>query len=924
MGKELSDTKRPSGPSHIPVISSWPSPVHIPTSASGPYLGFTSPTGRLAVSDSPSHPSLSPPPASGGLSPFRSFRNLLSFGPSKGQSTSAVGPSRSSFAGLRRPTHGDRSVSTPNLRHKSQDDLPVLSIELFPSIELSHRVDEPLIDSMELHTRLGLQLPTPDSESPSSSRASSVHADDHPVALATTVGISDLSTILEAETSGMSKQFSSAENSRDMSYPPSPNTPGTADSRHLMAADLSDRSVARPSRGSNETSALDLSTSMVPTEVLAAMSGPDRADGWVHGVVLDGLAESPGEVTAADPNISFNLDALDPDLAALLSPYRMTPELASSPRLTLMSDIQRQPKREFSSKIGSPSSSVPSPSSQSSPRRSASLARPGIPRLASSTVSRLVRSASERPAAPTTEKDKSPSSSPIRRTPSPRIFEPIAERQSLQLPRRSPLATEIQLPRRPASGGRDAESSRPALSRLATPSRLPAAASSARGLSRHLNASASSPGWDVGDSVSSRSPSVAGSVISKRLSPHRPSFDSVPEERPRVRTRVRSSSLTESSPYHPAALRSTDWLGPRTAKAFAAAGLLDRDRNPNGPNSRPGSRFGTTRSERDTRSHYAPSRMGFSEAGSGSSWERRSGSVSHTAMSDLASPPRTVFSAVSTTPTSVSAASSAQKHLQSELQLLQDKHALETGALLNALADSQRTTRLLRDENTELRDKVQSLDDQLTDALNEVHRLQSMRPSIPQRGYFHRPAGRPFPDSTNRTLANSRFHSLSHSNSEFHNNSSTPDHDLQSDCPPTHEHISISLPPTTTESYTDPQSKRYSTSSSVFPALPNNMTMLLDETGVDDRPSQMQHAPPAPPPYLPDDITVKYSLGSYHRRTASSTGNISPTTANFSMITGSPGSLDLRPEHDRLLSDMPTLNLCEEDYELDAFNDLGR
>ncbi len=180
MGKELSDTKRPSGPSHIPVISSWPSPVHIPTSASGPYLGFTSPTGRLAVSDSPSHPSLSPPPASGGLSPFRSFRNLLSFGPSKGQSTNAVGPSRSSFAGLRRPTHGDRSVSTPNLRHKSQDDLPVLSIELFPSIELSHRVDEPLIDSMELHTRLGLQLPTPDSESPSSSRASSVHADDHP------------------------------------------------------------------------------------------------------------------------------------------------------------------------------------------------------------------------------------------------------------------------------------------------------------------------------------------------------------------------------------------------------------------------------------------------------------------------------------------------------------------------------------------------------------------------------------------------------------------------------------------------------------------------------------------------------------------------------------------------------------------------
>ena len=45
-------------------------------------------------------------------------------------------------------------------------------------------------------------------------------------------------------------------------------------------------------------------------------------------------------------------------------------------------------------------------------------------------------------------------------------------------------------------------------------------------------------------------------------------------------------------------------------------------------------------------------------------------------------------------------------------------------------------------------------------------------------------------------------------------------------------------------------------------------------------------------------------------------GNISPTTANFSIVTGSPGSLYLRPEHEVLLGDMPSLDLhgTEDDY----------
>lgn len=43
--------------------------------------------------------------------------------------------------------------------------------------------------------------------------------------------------------------------------------------------------------------------------------------------------------------------------------------------------------------------------------------------------------------------------------------------------------------------------------------------------------------------------------------------------------------------------------------------------------------------------------------------------------------------------------------------------------------------------------------------------------------------------------------------------------------------------------------------------------------------------------------------------------NISPTTANFSLATGSPGSLFLKPEHEVHLEDMASLDLgmCDDD-----------
>jgi hypothetical protein len=42
---------------------------------------------------------------------------------------------------------------------------------------------------------------------------------------------------------------------------------------------------------------------------------------------------------------------------------------------------------------------------------------------------------------------------------------------------------------------------------------------------------------------------------------------------------------------------------------------------------------------------------------------------------------------------------------------MKERHATETGALLSALSDSQWTTRVLREENNELRERLERLGD---------------------------------------------------------------------------------------------------------------------------------------------------------------------------------------------------------------------
>ena len=123
------------------------------------------------MSGSPAHPPVSIHNSSStGSTPFRSFRNFLSFGPNKNQSansgsaaSSSAGLSRQSLGGLRRSTNAERSVSSPNLPTTNLDTTPVLTIEL------SHKVDQPLIDNEELESRLCVQPQTPENSSPLSS-----------------------------------------------------------------------------------------------------------------------------------------------------------------------------------------------------------------------------------------------------------------------------------------------------------------------------------------------------------------------------------------------------------------------------------------------------------------------------------------------------------------------------------------------------------------------------------------------------------------------------------------------------------------------------------------------------------------------------------------------------------------------------------
>ncbi|KIL61701.1 hypothetical protein M378DRAFT_166672 [Amanita muscaria Koide BX008] len=387
-----------------------------------------------------------------------------------------------------------------------------------------------------------------------------------------------------------------------------------------------------------------------------------------------------------------------------------------------------------------------------------------------------------------------------------------------------------------------------------------------------------------------------------------------------------------------------DWLGPRSVKALRAAGLLDdreREREDHqlvlvGRNSRErsgsvatsvmsggsgkttggGSSGGGRNSQQQSLQQHAfgalghgraPSRMAFSDTGGPSSSRRASGSgtfFSHLMHSPTLTTSTSAGSregkerdlhtsrSSSTAPTSVSTPSLVYLRDQrdrDEIQEMKERHATETGALLSALSDSQRTTRILREENHELRERLARLGD--LEAVNEDLRIQ-MRSLKREAGELKLKlqvlgASRPGPSSRSGL--------------------STPIPDVV--LPP---------PPEVPEPETPKHHRRCpSDTSSIFPVLPSNMTMLMheedhmhDQLSNGDEQGDQTSTVAARNGSRPVSFRVSAADGNMGRTGMMvNSGSISPTTANFSMVTGSPGSLFLRPEHEVHLGDLDTFSL---------------
>lgn len=123
----MADTKRSS---QIPVMSPRSSSLSSP-------LGLVPPSRYPSVSGSPTLPTPSPSASSngGGSTPFRSFRNFLSFGGGRHSSNPSVSAlPKGPFTGLgpvRRSVNVERRVSSPQLNSRRSEDDYVLSID-FP------------------------------------------------------------------------------------------------------------------------------------------------------------------------------------------------------------------------------------------------------------------------------------------------------------------------------------------------------------------------------------------------------------------------------------------------------------------------------------------------------------------------------------------------------------------------------------------------------------------------------------------------------------------------------------------------------------------------------------------------------------------------------------------------------------------------
>ncbi|KAG6821441.1 hypothetical protein H0H93_010165 [Arthromyces matolae] len=1005
-------------------------------------------TRRASTSSAPSAQELSPLPpkstpnmsTSTGVAAFRSLRSFIPFGSSKhAPPTSALNTPKSPFphfGSVRRSMQRERKVS--------------LDVEATPVILIDQATKDELEEAAAVRRTVSCSKLLPNGEQEGSSYSFQNDDDDtvhfssrRPPFLRTPSPIplisDDLSTILEADTSGMSKHVPV----KDFSRTPSPEPSDSMNPPELFQ------------KLDTDTSELDLSTTNLEDQVLDAMRSNKRQE-WTMAdtaVIIDGE--------------DFTLHGFDSDLVAMPIPNRFAVQTQTADVDDLTQRILQTPNNQVPILVSQTSISssqtllAPSPiisEGRSNTSPSLNLLRSRLPRQQSS-LPRLRPPLPPSPQSPhtPTPTTAAPSSSCSDSTrglwrtnpPSPLTLSnpasspssaPPSPAAAVHAPKAitSPLSTSSTsfFSRHSSTNKNQASINPPSLvtsqhKTSSTASRLKAPFTEMRPSTKRIlpepghsevvrsfTPSSSTSKLVVRPSLdstaresSSPRPSFSSDAhYSEQSRSARPSLDILPESSADIsnartaaevleRARKRSLSVqdrlerrpfgskrrgtvsetdynefdddraTELGEYRPASSLSvrqrwpgsghseggpngnapmTDWLGPRTVKAFKAAGLLDfeRDQQPqdrSNPNSISplGSGVGPTHgrfASMRSASEYnprAPSRLAASEAGGSSISRRGSGSGTFGLME---SPTFTISSretprSASTAPTSVSASSSNflgrdRDREREEIRDLKEKHASETGALLGALSDSQRTSRLLREENGELKERLREAEAQISALRRVVGELTQesgdlrvqlqmlkMNPRGSTTGTFSRRGGRnsPLPPEQNEDKKWSSFNdikdrdssdiTLGHRKLLDRKDLDGTRHHVQPE-----SHAGLSMMSSTP--IVSKHKRRFSTSSSIFPVPPANMTMLLHDHDSDTGSllgslDQSQFSLPMPEtPSLRDD-TVTHR----HNTSLTSAVNISPTTANFSMATGSPGSLFLRPEHEIHLGDMDSLDL---------------
>jgi len=264
--------------------------------------------------------------------------------------------------------------------------------------------------------------------------------------------------------------------------------------------------------------------------------------------------------------------------------------------------------------------------------------------------------------------------------------------------------------------------------------------------------------------------------------------------------------------------------------------------------------------------------------------------------------------------------SQTQAQYDSIIQTMKEKHSIEMEALLNALADSQRTSKTLREENASLHGRINDLEDQLRDIVEKFNMQLAANSTRSPSPTLNLRASR-LPRSLATVGTRPRILTTACHDPEL--DSDEPDtpvpEEFNSESEIFHDaRASIVLPE---EDIDDPAARhvrhRFSTASSIFPSLPNNMPLLMQEgegDGYDlhdmslySQPGSDAQAPSLPPsPTLVLSRIAQATPRKSRHRAKLSVSSIG--TEDISMLSGSPGSLYLKPEHERHLGDMHDLS----------------